>query len=661
MARNLMTLLALAAAPLALAQTPQSLPSQSPPQSPTPQSAPGAAPKPAAAPIAAEVFAQLPQVEDPQLSPDGKRIMARIARGGRMLLAMISLEGKAPPSLYNPGKSDLNWWRWVNDDWVILGVGREQPVEGENFYFSRVIALQVSTGAMTILADRDAGQNAADVIWTARDGSARILLAYQGSIYSDTLNFWARVEEFDLATGKHRVVQGPREGVLDWYADHDGVVRMGLGASLDGRSSRVLYRDTAGAPLRMIDRARQGEERMTLPTLFLRDKSKALVIEDDEGGFSALYDYDLTSFKRGKQLFATPGYDIGGIVADPTGDGFLGVSVEEDRPMIRWTDPAMAALQAKLSARVKGAHVDIGSMSRDRSSAIIRISGADSAGAWLLYRQQGEDLTPIANDNPALGLKKLHPVRTIRYKARDGVEIAAVLTMPRGKSGPLPLIVMPHGGPRARDSEMWDWWTQFLADRGYAVIQPNYRGSTGYGTKFMEMGEGQWGLSMQDDLDDSIKALASLGIADPKRVCMVGASYGGYAALRAAQRDGDKYRCTVSYAGVSDLNRMIRYRASFLYGGAQGDWLRRQARDLKDVSPVNFPDSFTIPVLLMHGQDDRVVPIAQSRAMAQKLKNAGKDVTYIVQPEGDHHFSRQEDRLEFLKALEAFLAKHNPA
>lgn len=166
---------------------------------------------------------------------------------------------------------------------------------------------------------------------------------------------------------------------------------------------------------------------------------------------------------------------------------------------------------------------------------------------------------------------------------------------------------------------------------------------------------------MQDDLDDAVKAIADLGIADPSRVCMVGASYGGYAAMRAAQRDGNRYRCAVSYAGVSDLNRMLKHTSSFLGGGARGDWLRDQAPDLKNVSPLNFPQQFSIPVLLVHGEKDRVVPLVQSKVMAQKLKSAGKDVTYIVQPEADHHFSRTEDRLEFLKALEAFLAKHNPA
>lgn len=624
--------------------------------------APPAVARPAVpAPLPVEVFAELPQIEDPALSPDGTRLLARLARNGQMLLALIPLDGKSAPTYFNPGKSDLNWWQWVNDEWAVVGIGSEYPVEGEEFYFRRAISLNVKTGAMAVLAAKEAAQGGDDVIWIARDGTPRLMLAYQRSIYANTIDFWARVEEFDLSTGKSKLVQGPREGVLNWYADRDGVVRMGLGYSLDGRSRRLLYRETAETPVRTIDRARGPDDRMTVPTLFLRDRTKALIIEDDADGFSALYELNLTNFERGKQLFATPGYDIGGVIPDPAGDGFLGVAVEENRPTTKWVDPTMAALQSLLATRVKGANVDIGSMSRDQSAAVVRVSGPDSPGAWLLYRREGEDLSPISNDNSAIGLKRLHPVRTIRYKARDGVEIAAVLTTPKGRSGALPLIVMPHGGPRARDSETWDWWTQFLADRGYVVIQPNYRGSTGYGTKFMELGEGQWGRAMQDDLDDSVKALAELGLADPKRVCMVGASYGGYAALRAAQRDSDKYRCAISYAGVSDLNRMIRYQSNFLYSKSRGDWLRRQASDLKDVSPVNFPGSFGIPVLIMHGQEDRVVPIIQSRVMAQKLKSAGKDVTYIVQPLGDHHFSRQQDRLEFLKAMEAFLAKHNPA
>ncbi|PKP90735.1 MAG: S9 family peptidase [Alphaproteobacteria bacterium HGW-Alphaproteobacteria-16] len=614
-------------------------------------------------PLPVEAFAALPKMTGPKISPDGSRIAARIAVDGAQYLEVMTVGGGAQPKLINPGGVDLNWWRWLNDDWLILGIGAERKVEGDTWYITRAIGMQISTGKMVPLATKDAAQQADDVLWMARDGSARVMVAYQTSIYSNLPGFWPSVVELDLNTGKRRTVVTGRQGVMDWYADGAGVVRMGIGLSEDGRSRRLYYRTGQNDNFRTIDKAKRGEERLPVPALFLRDTGKALVIDDDEDGYSALYEMDLTTLERGKQLFASKGYDIGGLIADATGSGLLGVSTEEDRPATRWIDPDMVAMQTAVSGLVRGAQADIMSQNRDRSLAVVRVGGADAPGAWFLYRRAENQLVSIAMNNPDIGMKRMHPVRTIRYKARDGLEIAAVLTVPRGtgEAAKLPLIVMPHGGPFARDSEVWDWWAQFLADRGYAVVQPNYRGSSGYGTAFAKKGEGQWGLAMQDDLDDAIGAVAGLGIADPARVCMVGGSYGGYAAMRAAQRGGGKYRCAVSYAGVSDLNRMLKHQRNFLFAGVRQDWLRDQAPELKDVSPVNFPESFSMPVLLMHGDLDRRVPVVHSRVMAQKLKSAGKDVTYIAQPKGDHHFTRGEDRLEFLKALEAFLAKHNPA
>ncbi|WP_447726222.1 alpha/beta hydrolase family protein [Sphingomonas koreensis] len=620
------------------------------------------APAPAArAPLPTEAFAEVPEIEDPDLSPNGKQIAAKVAIQGKQLFAVLTPGATGLPKLLNPGKADLNWWRWVNDEWVIVGIGQEVPVEGGNWYVRRAIAFHVPTGKVTQLAPRTAAQIADGVIWVARDGSARVMLSYQTSIYTNDPGFWPQVDEIDLATGKRRLVTPSKSGVASWYADGAGVVRMGIGMSEDGRSRRVLYRDRQNMLFRTIDKARTREDRLTVPVLFLSDTSKALVIDDDEGGYSALYEFDLTTLERGKQLFASKGYDIGGLVRDSSGFGYLGIHLDENRPLVRWTDPDMTAMQTTVSGLVKGAQVRISSINQDRSRALLAVGGADAPGGYFIYDRPGDTMQLLGINNRTMKMRRMHPVRTIRYKARDGLEIAAVLTVPAGRKGKLPLIVMPHGGPFARDSETWDWWPQFMADRGYVVIQPNYRGSSGYGTQFEKKGEGQWGLAMQDDLNDAVQALADQGIADPARVCMVGASYGGYAAMRAAQRDGKKYRCAVSYAGVSDLNRMLKHQRNFLGGGARSDWLRDQAPDLKNVSPLNFPEEFSIPLLLVHGEEDRVVPPVHSKVLAQKLKAAGKDVTYIVQPEADHHFSRTEDRLEFLKALEAFLAKHNPA
>lgn len=618
------------------------------------------APRPAR--YATEVFAELPTIESPVLSPNGKMLAAKIAIKGTQYFAIVKLDTPAEPLLIGLGEADLNWWKWVNDEWLVIGVGRLLPMEGDEWYISRAASVNALTGKSEVLAAKDAAQMADDIVWTAKDGSPRVMMALQTSIYKDNPGFYPRVDEINLATGKRKTVLSSRPGVWDWYPDGDGVVRMGIGMSDDGRSRRLLYRDDDHSGFRVIDRARTRADGLTVPKLFLKDRGKAVMIADDENGYSALYELDLKTLERGEMLFATPGYDIGGLVPDTDGFHYLGVHVNENKPGIHWTDPAFAAMQAKAASLIKGGSPEILSLSRDRSTAIVHVGFSNAPGAYFLFKPAEESMTLLSMVNPTLAMKRLHPVKTIRYKARDGLEIAAVLTLPRGATAKnLPLIVMPHGGPFARDTEEWDWWTQFLADRGYAVIQPNYRGSSGYGTPFTQKGEGQWGLAMQDDLNDAVKALADQGIADSKRVCMVGASYGGYAAMRAAQRDGALYRCAVSYAGVSDLNRMLKQNSSFLGSGARSDWLKEQAPDLKAVSPLYGPEQFSIPILLFHGKKDRVVLPVQSRALVSKLKAAGKDYSYVEQPEGDHHFSRSADRLEFLKALEAFLAKHNPA
>lgn len=202
---------------------------------------------------------------------------------------------------------------------------------------------------------------------------------------------------------------------------------------------------------------------------------------------------------------------------------------------------------------------------------------------------------------------------------------------------------------------------QFLAWRGYAVIQPNYRGSTGFGTALVEKGYGEWGLKMQDDLNDAVTHLADAGIADPKRVCIAGASYGGYAAMRGAQRDGKLFRCAISYAGVSDLGALARYDSQSLLGAEYRADLKEKAPDFDAVSPLRHPEEFSTPILIMHGKLDLRVPVKQSRDMAEKLKDAGKNYRYVEQPLGDHHFSREADRLQFLKEMDAFLQQYNPS
>lgn len=605
-------------------------------------------------------FARLPFLQDPEISPGGKAIAARIAADGQQFLAILPLDGRKPLVARGSERIDLNWFDWVNDDWLVAGLGSTTLLEGTEFYVTRLLRVKADLSMMRPFAAE--AQFADDVIWIARDGSPRLLLARQTSLYADNVGFYPEVVELNVATGAMSRAAGSRHGIWNWAADGSGTVRMGWGSSESGRQRTLIYRASATDPFREIDRAntRRGEALLS-PVLF-PPNGAPLVIQDDEGGFSSLYEFDLTTRETGRKLFGIPGYDIDGIWTDTDQTRALAVAYVDTQPRLHWLDPEFADLQTSLDTAV-GPHrkASIQSWSRDKLRLLVHVGSASEPGRFYILDRIGGALKPFAWVNE--GIKgPLHPVSTIRYKARDGLEIPAVLILPKGREARgLPLIVMPHGGPWARDQESWDWWAQFMADRGYVVIQPNYRGSSGFGTRFAQAGHGEMGLKMQDDLNDAITHLAAEGIADPKRVCIVGGSYGGYAAMRAAQRDGALYRCAVSFAGVSDLERLRQYDGRFLGGGFVVDKFKQQAPDLKLVSPLYFADQVSIPILLVHGKEDKRVPVKQSRLFADKLTAAGKDVTYIEQKLGDHHFSREADRLEFLQALEAFLKTHNPS
>ncbi|PTQ13076.1 S9 family peptidase [Sphingomonas oleivorans] len=615
-----------------------------------------------AAPRPIEQFAALPFISAPELSPRGDRIAARVAVNGTQYLMIHPIfDGSAQPTLIPVGDNDLNWFQWVNDDWLVIGVGAMSPVGSEQWYIRRAIGVSADGKKTNVIAAHQAAQNADDLLWIARDGSSRILLALQKSIYSIDPGFWPEVVEVDVSTGRTKTVVRPVQYVMNWYADGAGTVRMGVGYNDDTQTSRLLYRGSASERFHTVDRAdRRKGESLLAPALFL-DGGKAIAVNDQDG-FDALYEMDLATLSLGKRIFGAAGYDLDALLAGADGKSLAGARFTDTRRRVHWFDPVLTEVQRSIDQAVGDRHAEIVSMNRDRTKLLVEVGSADQAGALYYYDLADGAMQRIAWNDETLKNTHLHPVKTIRFKARDGLEIPAVLTLPKGlPTKDLPLIVLPHGGPFARDSESWDWWVQFLADRGYAVIQPNYRGSSGFGTAFAEKGEGEWGLKMQDDLDDARAYMIEQGIADPKRVCMVGASYGGYAAMRAAQRNGSLYRCAIAYAGVSDLGAMRRYDSRFLNSKGRSDWLKRQAPDFRAVSPVFDAGGFSTPILLMHGKKDRTVPVSQSREMAEKLKAAGKPHIYIEQPLADHHFSRADDRLLFLREMEKFLNEHNPA
>lgn len=628
-----------------------------------PSAAPTQASPPAATgPLPVEAFAALPEFEGPALSPDGTRIAGKRALNGKQYLMVVPLikgQGKTALAALSD-KVDVNWWRWVNDEWLVVGLGSQDVIQGEEYYVTRLIGVRADMQKMVKIDWDNSGFRADEVLWTAHDGTPRLLFSKSTGIYS-MAEVYPSVYEADVSTGRVKRIANGQTDVWDWYADGQGQLRMGVRYSDETRQKSILYRQSNAEPFRTIARANgRKDESVLVPSVFRADGT-ALAI-DDSDGYDALYEVSLPDLKLGRKLSTVTGYDIDGIIKTAAGDDISAIRYTDQYYHDAWTDPRIKELQDALDKSVAPRRAEIVSWNTARTRFLVTVSSPSSAGSLYYWDTDYGNMQFLSWANPQLKGQRLSPVRTLRYPARDGTSIEAILTMPRGRGTKnLPLIVMPHGGPFARDAESWDWWSQYLAELGYAVIQPNYRGSSGYGTAFAKKGQGEWGLKMQDDLDDAVAWLAKEGIADPKRACMVGASYGGYAAMRAAQRNSALYRCAVSYAGVSDLQAMKRYDSRFLFGKTRADWLQKQAPDYHAVSPRFGAADMAIPLLIVHGKEDKRVPVNQSRMMVSALKAAGKPANYIEQPLADHHFTRAEDRLEFLKAMAAFLAKYNPA
>ena len=258
------------------------------------------------------------------------------------------------------------------------------------------------------------------------------------------------------------------------------------------------------------------------------------------------------------------------------------------------------------------------------------------------------------------------PMRMLQYTASDGMKMEGVLTLPPGAMAKnLPALVLVHGGPAAHDVAGFDWIAQALASRGYAVFQPNFRGSTGYGVAFELAGHGEWGRKMQTDISDGLAEIVRQGIVDPKRVCIMGGSYGGYAALAGVTLQQGIYLCAISISGISDLNDMVR---SYNDTSGSDPMLMRNLKaelgsgnDIKAISPIRFADQVRVPVLLIHGQNDTVVKYAQSSQMADALRHTGKTVELIPLPGEDHWLSKSETRMALLRAAINFVEKYNPA
>ncbi|RYY22613.1 MAG: S9 family peptidase [Sphingomonadales bacterium] len=613
-----------------------------------------------AVPSAAD-FGALPIVSAPAISPDGKLIAAKGNVGGVPMVLIIGLPVSATTlqKIKVPSDHTLEWIRWAGDRRVLVSMSRTDKIFGQEVRLTRLLMWDLDTNASFWLGPRDQGLDGDDLIHIDPAGRF-VLLSAQAGIFE-----YPGVYRADLMTGKSTRIVPPRDYVWSWYSDNKGVVRAGVATM--GTKWWVYYRD---GDSKVFERTKQRTFSVsdTVIDRFLpiAGSDSGFAIAAGTSGRFGLYRYDFKADSLGERVYENPIVDIDDFDLDRDGK-VESISFIDDKPEILWLDPALQRFQARLDRALPGNINRVISSDRTKNRLVVWSGSASEAGTYLLYDRTTNTMEPIAEMYDRLRGKRLATMEPVRYKARDGLEIRAYLTLPAGREAKgLPLVVMPHGGPFARDSWGYDVWAQYLASKGYAVLQPNFRGSTGFGSEFVMKGVGQWGRGMQDDIDDGVKWLAAEGKADAKRVCIMGASFGGYAAMWAAVRNPELYRCAISFAGISDVDAMLRYDQKAMTATRYfRDWRARVQGDKKfeldQISPIKQVNKLKVPILIAHGDKDRNVPMSQSKQLHDELLRIRRAHEYVIYPGEGHGLTDPAHATDFLVRIGKFLDQHNPS
>jgi dipeptidyl aminopeptidase/acylaminoacyl peptidase len=624
-----------------------------------------------AAPLAA--YGRLPSLSEMALSPDGAKLAFVQSDGVKSIDVVLDIKTQAPVAEINLGDAKFAGNVWADDGHLLLltrttargGVA----IAGDKHEFLLIQSYDLaSKRSINLLKDpRNAGltMNTAFGMPRPRKVGDHTIVYIPGILfppqYEDTKSRRALFAA-DLTSGVTQLAEGENRNAEDWLIDTAGHVlaesdydpvkqRWSLMFKRDGHWTEVYAMAAA------IDR----------PTMEgLSADGGAVIVRGADG--RGLQSVNLTTGAATPAI--GPEQGLTNLIFDPQTRRIIGGSRLTMAADTVFFDPHDQALWLGILAANPGADVRIVSWSKDRSKIVLQVAGPVEGDIYELLDTGSHRVDILGQVYDGIGAADFASVSIVSYAAADGRQLSAYLTLPKGRQAAnLPLIVLPHGGPAARDWPGFDWWAQGLAAQGYAVLQPQFRGTRGLGGALLQAGYGEWGRKMQSDLSDGVRYLAGRGMVDSRRVCIVGGSYGGYAALAGAALDRGIYRCAVAVAGVSDLrdlilrdldpaflqdNPTVRYWDRFI-GADTPD-----AEVVREFSPINHADAVSIPVLLIHGKDDTVVPISQSRRMLEALKSAGKDADLIELPGEDHWLSRGDTRQQMLSATVMFLRKNNP-
>ncbi len=576
-----------------------------------------------------DAFTMMPVIRSVSVSDDGRRIaiLRSTTKLGDYVIEIRETNNLSKkPIVLGANKMMVSSVTWLNNDRI--GVSFRQILkQGSRKRWVNEFAITDANGKSGWLIPTKSKKIAGfSIIDKLSDNKDEILVETDVN-----RNYIPDVIRYNIKTGRSvTVMRGNTKIQGSFIADHDGEIRAASGWNLSDRTIDLYVREKGSSKWQVIHKISPEKRENYSFAGFSKENPNEVYVNANMGeDKTGIYLYNIETKKYSERLFGLKSVDSNGVLFSKKGD-FLGFSYISKTYKRYFTDENEKALYDGLKPLFKGKQISIISRSDDDNALVIRTSSSKDSGSYYLLTNK-KKLEKIGERLPLLDKDKLADVKYISYKARDGRKIRAYLTLPKG-NGPHPAIVLPHGGPWVRDTIVFDEWSQLLAYHGYIVIQPNYRGSTGYGLEHWIAGDKNWGLTMQDDLDDAALFLVEKGLTTKDKLAMFGWSYGGYAAFAGSMRENNIYQCTVAGAGVSDLNRInaTLNESRFLQ--------KLQRPTLKGVSPLDQVEKVNVPILVIHGDIDGRVPIKHSRQFVDELKKYNKDYKYIELKDADHFY-----------------------
>lgn len=626
---------------------------------------------------AAKAFGHREGIEDISLSPDGAKLsyIEPIAGQGNQLTT-IDLSGDGVPKGVMSASGDperLSNCDWVSNSRLVCKIYAVSEMAGQRFSVTRVVAVNSDGSNLKVLSKRQ-GNNAerfafggGDVIDLLPGDDGAVLMGREYVPESATGTLMAKdedgygVDRIDTAKVTSKRVLKPMRLADDYISDGLGNIRiMSLviqdGAYDSGRR-KYLYRGPDGGAWETLGEYDFGNDVGFLPVAVDPATNEVYGFEKLDGRF-ALYKVKLAPGLGKTLVYKRDDVDVTGVAMLGRQKKIVGVSYITDKQHVVYFDPALSKLSKSLGNALPDATLlSFNGMSADGSKLVVRASSDTNPGQFYLYDQTAGSVSPLLASRPQLEGFKLAVVKPVVAKAADGTDVPAYLTLPPGSSGKgLPAIVMPHGGPSSRDVWGFDWLSQFFANRGYAVLQPQYRGSFGYGDDWYQLNGFQSWKTAIGDVNDSGRWLVSEGIADPTKLAIIGWSYGGYAALQSAVLDPDLFKAIIAIAPVTDLGKLKEENLRYTSYRVVKDFIG-SGPHIAEGSPARHADRFKAPVALFHGDLDLNVAVFQSKNMASELKSAGKTVEMTLYPKLDHQLEDSAARSDMLAKSDAFLRK----